>query len=348
MRDDAALVELAQAGDAAAFAELYERYFDRIHDFLGRMARDRAEAADLTQDTFLRAMNNLPALANGASFRSWLFTIARNTALNRLERPARMQPLERTTEDGEEFSYDIVDAGRFGSPQEAAEAASMPLEAEGSTKAAILGVVNDAFADQFGGVAGSGSDFAEDSVLVAPGPVRSRWGGMPPGGLDDFAGLGDGDEGGWWRRTWVLALAIGGLALLLIGGSVMALALPGGDDGAASDGGGTPAGVQGAAFTATSTPLAALLKATRPTAVASATATPTATPVAAATSTAGPLLAPPAAKRPTLPPRKQRQPSRRWLRLPPRMPHRPRHPARAASPRRPCPARPGSWRGPSV
>jgi RNA polymerase sigma factor (sigma-70 family) len=123
--DDAALVALAQAGDAAAFAELYERYFDRIYDFLARMVRDRAEAADLTQDTFLRAMDRLDTLRSGTSFKSWLFTIARNTALNRLERAGRLQPLERTTASGEEIRYDVVDTDRSGSPEAAAEAASL-------------------------------------------------------------------------------------------------------------------------------------------------------------------------------------------------------------------------------
>jgi RNA polymerase sigma factor (sigma-70 family) len=125
MTDDAALVELAQSGDASAFAELYERYFDRIHDFLARMVRDRAEAADLAQDTFLRAMNSISTLHNGASFKSWLFTIARNTALNRLERASRTRPLERTNDEGDEYSYDVVDSDRFGSPEEATEAASL-------------------------------------------------------------------------------------------------------------------------------------------------------------------------------------------------------------------------------
>jgi RNA polymerase sigma factor (sigma-70 family) len=125
MADDAALVALAQDGDSSAFAELYERYFDRIYDFLARMVRDRAEAADLAQDTFLRAMSSLGTLQQGASFKSWLYTIARNTALNRLERASRTRPLERTNADGEAVDYDVVDTDRFGSPEEAAEAASL-------------------------------------------------------------------------------------------------------------------------------------------------------------------------------------------------------------------------------
>jgi RNA polymerase sigma factor (sigma-70 family) len=125
MNDDAALVELARSGDQSAFADLYERYFDRVYDFLARMVRDPSEAADLTQDTFLRAMNSLGSLTKGGSFKSWLFTIARNTALNRLERASRTQPLEGRNDAGEEQSYDVVDPDRFGNPEEAAEASGL-------------------------------------------------------------------------------------------------------------------------------------------------------------------------------------------------------------------------------
>jgi hypothetical protein len=119
---DSALVELAKAGDQQAFADLYTRWFDPVYDFAARMMRNRDEAADVAQDTFLRAMNALGGLQKGASFKSWIFTIARNTALNRIQKSGRTRPLAYEGDDGEEFSLDVVDTDRFGSPEEAAEA----------------------------------------------------------------------------------------------------------------------------------------------------------------------------------------------------------------------------------
>lgn len=119
---DASLIELAQGGDQHAFAELYTRYFDPVYDFVARMTRNREEAADIAQDTFLKAMNALGGLQKGASFKSWIFTIARNTALNRIEKNARTRPLTFEGEDGEEVGFDVVDSDRFSDPQEAAEA----------------------------------------------------------------------------------------------------------------------------------------------------------------------------------------------------------------------------------
>jgi RNA polymerase sigma factor (sigma-70 family) len=112
------------AGDNAAFAELYERYFDNVHDFLVRMVRNREEAADLAQDTFLRAMNGLGSLSKGGSFKSWLFTIARNTALNRMERTSRLQPLEQQTAEGEQVELQVIDTSRFSNPEQAAQASA--------------------------------------------------------------------------------------------------------------------------------------------------------------------------------------------------------------------------------
>ncbi|HQW52276.1 MAG TPA: sigma-70 family RNA polymerase sigma factor, partial [Tepidiformaceae bacterium] len=122
---EASLVELAKAGDQHAFAELYNRYFDPVYDFVARMTRDRDEAADIAQDTFLKAMNALGGLQKGASFKSWVFTIARNTALNRLEKASRTRPLAYSGEDGEEVTFDVVDTDRFADPEEAAQASAI-------------------------------------------------------------------------------------------------------------------------------------------------------------------------------------------------------------------------------
>ncbi len=123
--DDAQLVGLAQNGHQEAFAELYDRYFDRIFDFLSRMMRNRAEAEDVAQDTFIRAIRSIDRLESGNKFKSWLFTIARNTALNRIEREKRSRPLVFADDDGEDVELDLIDADRFGSPDEAAQAEAM-------------------------------------------------------------------------------------------------------------------------------------------------------------------------------------------------------------------------------
>lgn len=84
--DDLQCVMLAQRGDGKAFSELVARYQDRIYRFLLRLTRSPEDAAELTQDTFLRAYQGLARWRPDAQFKTWLFRIARNIAFDRLRR----------------------------------------------------------------------------------------------------------------------------------------------------------------------------------------------------------------------------------------------------------------------
>jgi RNA polymerase sigma factor (sigma-70 family) len=126
-RDDVELVLAATGGDQQAFALLYKRHIGAVYDFLARMLRDRTEAEDVAQETFIRAMQSLGSLQQGKSFRGWIFTIARNLALNRIERRKRVRPLTTNSSDADsdEYEMDIVDSNRFSDPAEAAGSASI-------------------------------------------------------------------------------------------------------------------------------------------------------------------------------------------------------------------------------
>lgn len=80
--DETALVQAAQA-DRAAFGPLYECYVDRIYAYLRARTGNAEDAADLTQQVFLQALDALPRYRSGsAPFAAWLFRIARNSAIN--------------------------------------------------------------------------------------------------------------------------------------------------------------------------------------------------------------------------------------------------------------------------
>jgi RNA polymerase sigma-70 factor (ECF subfamily) len=76
----------ARAGDSAAFAVLVRRHQDAVYRFVLRMVGTRDEALDLTQDAFVRAWQALPQWQPEAQFRTWLFRIASNAALDALRR----------------------------------------------------------------------------------------------------------------------------------------------------------------------------------------------------------------------------------------------------------------------
>ena len=78
---DAAVMLAFQGGDGASFEFLLMEYRDQVLGYLYRFVHDRAAAEELTQEVFLRVYltrNYQPA----AKFRTWLFRIATNLALN--------------------------------------------------------------------------------------------------------------------------------------------------------------------------------------------------------------------------------------------------------------------------
>jgi len=96
--DDAALARAAAAGDRSAFAEIYDRYADRLHDFCVGMLRDREAAADCVQDVFVTAATKLVQLREPDRLRSWLYAIARSEALARIRARKREQLSEELPE----------------------------------------------------------------------------------------------------------------------------------------------------------------------------------------------------------------------------------------------------------
>ncbi len=111
--DEATLVRAAQE-DRAAFGLLYERYMDRVYAYLRARMATEEDAADLTQQVFLQALDALAQYRpNRGSFAGWLFRIARNAAIDFHRRtrstvtwdqlPAALQVDGRTAHD--------VDAG---------------------------------------------------------------------------------------------------------------------------------------------------------------------------------------------------------------------------------------------
>lgn len=89
-RTDTELVAGVLAGDRDAFAAVYDRYADRLHDFCWSVLRDRDEAADAVQDTFVLAAQRLAQLNDPERLRPWLYAVARSVALRRVRARRRV------------------------------------------------------------------------------------------------------------------------------------------------------------------------------------------------------------------------------------------------------------------
>jgi len=86
VQDDRELLARAQAGDMSAFESLVSRHEEKVYGLALRMTRSEADAAEITQDTFLSAYQHLAEFRGESAFGSWVHRIAANNALMRLRR----------------------------------------------------------------------------------------------------------------------------------------------------------------------------------------------------------------------------------------------------------------------
>lgn len=94
-----ALGERVRSGERAAFAEMYERFADRIYGFCVLLLRDLDEAGDVTHDTFVVAAQRIAQLRDAERLQSWLFAIARHQCYRRLRQRGRVTLVESAPDD---------------------------------------------------------------------------------------------------------------------------------------------------------------------------------------------------------------------------------------------------------
>jgi RNA polymerase sigma-70 factor (ECF subfamily) len=111
-------VRRAQAGDLKAFEELFAQYQRGIYNAIYQMVRSESDAADLTQDVFVRAHRALPRLQAPEAFPSWLFRIAVNLSRNFIRDSTRVrtESLDRFVDESEEGTGQRDVADRSGDP----------------------------------------------------------------------------------------------------------------------------------------------------------------------------------------------------------------------------------------
>jgi RNA polymerase sigma-70 factor, ECF subfamily len=80
---DPELVDLARTGDKDAFGVLYERYLDKIYNYVYYRMGSHHDAEDLTARVFFRAMGHIESYTDrGVPFQAWLYRIAHNLVAN--------------------------------------------------------------------------------------------------------------------------------------------------------------------------------------------------------------------------------------------------------------------------
>src|SRR5437764_12932404 len=100
---DVALMLRLQAGDEAAFQDLFRKYSPRVLQFARRFVGSDAQAEELSQDVFVQVFRFRHRYRPQSRFSTWLFTIATNLCLNEVRRPERHLRVDLwNRRDGEE------------------------------------------------------------------------------------------------------------------------------------------------------------------------------------------------------------------------------------------------------
>jgi RNA polymerase sigma-70 factor, ECF subfamily len=106
---DEKLVQEYLAGDDSAFEDLLVRYLKPIYNFVYRITNDRGSAEDISQDTFIKVWKNLDSFDQAKKLKTWLFTIAKNTAFDYLKKKKEIPFSKFMDEEGENWLESIAD-----------------------------------------------------------------------------------------------------------------------------------------------------------------------------------------------------------------------------------------------
>lgn len=108
---DLEIVKRVQAGDVAAFDVLIKKYRERLFSVVYNMTSNREDAADLTQDAFIKAFQSIQRFNGQASFFTWLYRIAVNSTVSHLRKARLRSFFSLETIDSEEpVARDIIEA----------------------------------------------------------------------------------------------------------------------------------------------------------------------------------------------------------------------------------------------
>ncbi|MFC1762430.1 RNA polymerase sigma factor [Planctomycetota bacterium] len=97
--DDNVLIDRCRRGDSAALERLILKYQKRIYNVILRICPNPDDAAELTQETFVKVIENVEKFKGKSSFYTWAFRIAVNLTLNYCRRASKLEIRSLDSED---------------------------------------------------------------------------------------------------------------------------------------------------------------------------------------------------------------------------------------------------------
>ena len=108
---EAAVIQAVLDGDINAYELLVKEYEKNVYNLALRMVGNSEDAADMSQEAFIKAYNSLTSFRGDSKFSVWLYRIVSNVCLDYLRSRGRRQTVSLSTEndDGEDVEIDIAD-----------------------------------------------------------------------------------------------------------------------------------------------------------------------------------------------------------------------------------------------
>lgn len=110
-KNDAGLVEETLNGNSDAFGILYEKYFEKIYNYLYYRTLHRETAEDLTSRTFMKALEKLDTYSSGkGAFSPWIYRIAGNLLIDHFRKSGRVETTSAVWDlpsEEEDFVIDV-------------------------------------------------------------------------------------------------------------------------------------------------------------------------------------------------------------------------------------------------
>jgi RNA polymerase sigma-70 factor (ECF subfamily) len=130
---DPEVVRACQRGEAGALDALVRATYADVYALAFRLVRDREEAADVTQEVFVRVMRSVVGFRGESAFGTWLHRVTVNTALTALRKRSRRALPGREAFGMPDSVHDVVDPD--AGPEERAERAELLARAEAAVAA---------------------------------------------------------------------------------------------------------------------------------------------------------------------------------------------------------------------
>ena len=128
---------MAAVADQSTFARDAMQYAPQLYSAAVRMTRNEADAADLVQETYLRAYRGYPNFAAGTNLRAWLYRILTNTYIN-IYRAKQRRPVESDIADVEDmYMYRRLGAIESAATSRSAEEQLIDMIADDDVKQAL-------------------------------------------------------------------------------------------------------------------------------------------------------------------------------------------------------------------